>query len=108
MPPVRSRDRWDGAKDERERMVRHVRWLPAVVLVMMLGAGLVACTSGSGAVTPDSELTVSLRDNFFEPATIKVPAGKVVRITFVNQGRNPHKVKIDGLFSEVSLRPGES
>lgn len=48
------------------------------------------------------------KDNQFEPATDTTPAGKPVKVTFVNEGENLHEVKGKGLMPEMKLQPGQS
>jgi plastocyanin len=45
----------------------------------------------------DFETTMKLKDNFFDPATVEVPAGKRFRITLTNEGPTfAHNVRIAG------------
>jgi plastocyanin len=81
-----------------------------------LGGGLAAC-GGSGddsapaaaqAPAAKSDAKVSVQDNVFKPADIKVKSGDVV--TFTNDGAVPHTVTAtDGAdFDSGTLAPGKT
>ncbi len=86
--------------------------LGGVKLVMLLALALLAACGargGQGDVVPaESEIAITARDNMFDPPTVRVPAGKAVKVTFTNAGKNVHEVEIKGLVSETKLQPGES
>lgn len=80
------------------------------LLATLLLVSLAACGSqGAGDVGPaESEVKIVARDNSFEPGSVKVPSGKAVKVTFVNEGKNVHEVEIKDLIAETKLQPGES
>jgi plastocyanin len=80
--------------------------LAAVTLVFALGA----CGTQENATAgpAESEVTINVKDNVFDPGTVTVPAGTAVKVTFVNQGQNVHEVEIKGLVAETKLQPGQN
>ena len=80
--------------------------LAALTLVFALGA--CGTQENANAGPADSEVTIDVKDNVFDPGTVTVPAGKAVKVTFVNQGQNIHEVEIKGLVAETKLQPGQS
>ncbi len=94
----------------RERGIGAIWALAGLVLLLI---SVAACgtsgAAGAGSVgAADSEVRIAARDNLFEPTTVRVPAGKAVKVTFVNEGKNVHEVEIKGLVKETKLQPGES
>ena len=83
------------------------RRLSAAVAVLAL-----ACVSVSTVASPaqagDEVVTVHIRDNVFEPASLRITPGTTVR--WVNDGRNRHDVQPNrgDAFSSGKLRPGQS
>jgi len=60
-----------------------------------------------GTVSGNSNYTVSVKDNFFSPATITIPQGSA--ITWSNQGSMNHTVTFDTLYGDSgTLYPGSS
>jgi len=51
--------------------------------MVILAAGLIAL-SGVAAAGDEVEVTISLKDHKFEPADVKVPAGKPIKVTLKN------------------------
>jgi iron uptake system component EfeO len=74
----------------------------ALCLIMLAACG----TSPSSSATSQS-VTVTIHDNYFDPASVVVPPGKPLPVTFVNQGANVHIVEIKGLTPETTLEPGQ-
>ena len=55
------------------------------------------------------ELTVSAKDNFFEPTAVSVPAGEEVTIEFTNDGKAPHTFTSSELdVDSGTVKPGDS
>jgi plastocyanin len=92
------------------------RTLTTIVVIAALGGGLAAC-GGSGdtsapaaaqAPAAKSDAKVSVQDNTFTPADIKVKSGDVV--TFTNDGNVAHTVTAtDGAdFDSGTLAPGKT
>lgn len=84
-------------------------------LLVLLAGLLVGCgsaTSGSSSATSATEAAAEVRiaakDDFFDPKTVTVPAGRPVKVTFVNEGQHVHEVEIKGLVNETKLQPGQS
>jgi plastocyanin len=76
---------------------------------VLLAALLVACGTKAADVGPaESAVTITAKDNLFEPKAVTVPAGKAVTVTFTNAGKAVHEVEIKGLIGETKLQPGES
>lgn len=87
-----------------------------------MAIALAACTGGSGgspsaAAQSDStgdlvEITVGTdtgTELLFEPAEVTVPAGALVRLTFVNQSTVPHNLVFDdpiNASTAESVEPG--
>jgi iron uptake system EfeUOB component EfeO/EfeM len=73
----------------------------SIVIIM---SGLSAC-SPAGAATP---ITISVRDNYFDPNIITSAPGKAASLTFHNAGAVPHVVQIVGLTDQTVIQPGQS
>ncbi len=93
-------------------MMRWRRVLGHVAVVLAL-----ACVYLSTAPPPanagDAVVTVHIRDNVFEPASLRITPGTTVR--WVNEGRNRHDVTPNrgsnskgDAFGSATLRPGQS
>ena len=95
--------------------------LPRILAVLMAaltaGLSLAGCgasgpTPPTGASTGDSagsqQITLTAKDNFFEPKTLQVEAGKPIQLTVVNGGQNVHEVEVKDLMPETKLAPGQS
>lgn len=87
------------------------------LLVMFLSAGLTACSSGEEATKTDDNnvaeqpaqaqtKTVVLYKYKFNPTTLTVPAGTVVK--FSNKDPDQHNVSIAALNIDQNLAAGES
>ncbi len=63
--------------------------------------------SGSGQAGAQ-EITITSKDNAFDPASYTVEAGKPIRLTVVNAGQNVHEVEVKDLMPETKLAPGQS
>ncbi|HEY7023220.1 MAG TPA: iron uptake system protein EfeO [Ktedonobacterales bacterium] len=72
--------------------------------MLVLMSGLSAC-GPAGDVTP---ITISVRDNYFDPNTVTAAPGKAVNIAFHNAGAVPHVVQIVGLTDQTVIQPGQS
>jgi plastocyanin len=58
-------------------------------------------TPAPGEVAVDVELDVTMKDNFFEPTTFSVPAGKKFRVNLTNAGPTfAHNMRITGADGE--------
>lgn len=57
-------------------------------------------TAGQGAA---QVLTITAKDNFFEPKQYAVEAGKPIRLTFSNDGQNVHEFEVKGLVPETKI-----
>ena len=64
---------------------------------------------GSGSGQGDvQEITITSKDNVFDPASYTVEAGKPIKLTVVNAGQNVHEVEVKDLMPETKLAPGQS
>jgi plastocyanin len=90
--------------------------VPAILLALALagcgGPGADSSSStpvGGDAGQPEMQLiTLTARDNLFEPKTVEVVAGKPIKLTVVNAGQNVHEVEVKDLMPETQLAPGQS
>jgi plastocyanin len=58
-------------------------------------------TPAPGQVAVDAEVSVAMKDNFFEPTTFSVPAGKKFRVNLTNDGPTfAHNMRIAGPDNE--------
>jgi len=80
------------------------------VAVLALGAALCAC--GKTEVKPTGTVLVSMADNAYSPAIVRIPVGG--SIVFINAGRNDHNVfatdkswSSEKSFGNIKLKPGE-
>lgn len=75
----------------------------AAPLVLAAGLTLSAC-SGIDTVVPDADAYVRIGDNFFQPESVTVARGQVVRWT--NEGIRQHRVaSTAGLWQSEQLPP---
>ncbi len=65
-------------------------------------------TSSAGDQTNPQQITITAKDNVFEPRNYGVQANKPIRLTVVNAGQNVHKVEVVDLLPETELAPGQS
>ena len=90
--------------------------LAALIPALAVALSLAGCGSGgagpTGAPTAEpagsQQVTLTAKDNFFEPKTLQVEAGKPIRLTVVNGGQNVHEVEVKDLMPETRLSPGQS
>lgn len=75
------------------------------VAVAFLAAGVLAAAP-SFAEDPVA-MTIVIKDHKFEPAELKVPAGKVIELTVDNQDPTPEEFELDRLKVEKVI-PGMS
>jgi plastocyanin len=72
-------------------------------------AGPASNTGSSGTATGDAQIiTITARDDLFDPKNYTVDAGKPIKITVTNSGQNVHEVEVEDLFPETKLSPGQS
>lgn len=86
--------------------------------VALLGGGIVGAVAGEREFGPheaggDGELTITITPDGFDPATLEIPAGEAVTVTFVNELEDGTDLglSVEGLEDEVSTEPiafGES
>lgn len=58
-------------------------------------------STASSGQQPDVVLDIAVRDVRYEPASIEVPAGKVVQIKMRNMDGVEHDMQVDGLMVEM-------
>ena len=88
-------------------------FLSALSLSPLAGCGNDAGTGNnsgaSGTVTGDSQgITITAKDNTFDPKSYSAVTGKPIKITITNAGQNIHEVEVKDLFPETKLSPGQS
>jgi plastocyanin len=60
-------------------------------VIMLLGLVLSACSGNAGASSSGgTNVTITMADFSYTPATLTVPAGKVVNVTLINKGSVAH------------------
>ena len=74
--------------------------LISFLTMLIIMPGLSACGPSDG-VTP---ITISVRDNYFDPNTIRSTPSKAVSLTFHNVGAVPHIVQIVGLTDQKVIQ----
>jgi iron uptake system component EfeO len=72
--------------------------------MLFIVSGLSACGPAGGA-TP---ITISVRDNYFDPNTITSTPNKAVSVIFHNAGAIPHIIQIIDLTDQQVIQPGQS
>jgi plastocyanin len=72
---------------------------------LLLAAALTAYASFGMAA--DGELTITIRDHRFDPAELRVPKGKKIRLTIDNQDPTPEEFESHELNREKVI-PGKS
>ncbi|MGH2609247.1 MAG: hypothetical protein ACRDHF_09180, partial [Tepidiformaceae bacterium] len=50
--------------------------------------------NGNGTGEPDSTVSVGMRDNVFDPSTLRVKGGTTVAFELSNDGKVPHNMRI--------------
>ncbi len=88
-------------------------FLSALSVVAFAGCGSEAGpainSEASGTATGNSQgITITAKDNLFDPVTYTAEAGKPIKITVTNAGQNIHEVEVKDLFPETKLSPGQS
>jgi iron uptake system component EfeO len=73
--------------------------------ILFVMSGLSACGLGGSVATP---VTVTVRDNYFDPNTITTAPGKTVSLTFRNRGAVPHIIQIVGMTDQSVIQAGQS
>lgn len=89
----------------RDRLRLHLR-------AAALGLVATLCACGKPEVKPTGTVLVSMADNAFSPAIVRVPVGG--SIVFINVGRNDHNVfamdrswSSEKSFGNINLKPGD-
>ena len=86
--------------------MRTKRTVGALLALLVLSVGLVACGSDDGDKATAEENEVYAKDLAFSPATLKVDAGATV--TFENQDGTAHTFTADdGSFDAGTVQPDE-
>ncbi len=81
--------------------------LSVIALLMVVPAAVAQQNQGVVAVPVQTTWSVSIGDNFFNPADAAVERGST--ITWINRGAVPHTVTADdGSFDSGILNPGEA
>ncbi len=91
-------------------MKRHIEGLRALKRhALVLAAGTAIATLGVGMVGPVSaadqaDATISIKDHKFDPAELKVPAGKAIKLTVKNLDSSAeefesHSLKIEKVIA---------
>jgi plastocyanin len=90
-------------------------WMLRAILIVMLGSVAASCggaTSSSDGPTPATgdvqQVTITARDNEFDPKSYNVEAGTPIRLTVINAGQNVHEVEVKDLLPETKLLAGQS
>src|SRR3954471_18476396 len=83
------------------------RLVTLLVLLALTGCG----SAGAPAKTNDARFTVTLDDYLIRPQQLRVPKGKRLTVTVVNQGRLGHTFRIRSanhvVLAMTTIRPGE-
>ncbi len=75
-------------------------------VLTMLFAGFITL-SPAGAARADDGFTTTIRDHRFEPAEIRVPSGKRISLTVINDDPTPEEIESRSLKIEKVI-PGKS
>jgi len=67
-----------------------------MIRLLAFGIGIALCTASASA----QEFSLVIRDHRFEPAEIKIPAGKRVAITVANEDATPEEFESSALKVE--------
>jgi heme/copper-type cytochrome/quinol oxidase subunit 2 len=87
-----------------------------VAVGAMLGVGFTGFAAsyipspgaGSVALTPEATVDVTIEDFAYSPATVSIPADKIVRIRVTNEDRELHTFSVDGLSLAADVPPGKT
>lgn len=95
-------------------MQKLVRFAPSLVLVLF-GLVMSACgsTSNQQAALASGEITVKTSEWKFEPSSIRVEAGKPIKLVLKNEGKIEHNVAVLGIMAsgkelQLAAKAGES
>lgn len=79
---------------------------PASALAVRTAAVVLALGTSTFALAADPEVLLIIKDHKFEPAEVKVPAGKKVKLTVHNQDAAPEEFESHKLNREKVIAPG--
>ena len=83
-----------------------------IVSCTMMIALLSACGGQSSATKTApkkvSDVTITVRDDFFDPDTVAVTPNQSMNLTFVNKGNTVHLIEVQGLTGDITLQPGDT
>jgi plastocyanin len=100
-------DRRLGKEENPMRRLSYLVTLSVIALLMLAPAAGAQQSQGVVAVPVQAAWSVSIGDNFFDPADAAVEPGST--IMWINRGAVPHTVTADdGSFDSGILNPGDS
>lgn len=76
-------------------------------VVFALAIALAAVLTNSGIAQAQENLTITIKDHKFQPAELKVPANKRIRLTVINDDPSPEEFESHALKVEKII-PGNS
>lgn len=76
-------------------------------VVFALAIALAAVLTNSGIAQAQENLTITIKDHKFQPAELKVPANKRIRLTVINDDPSPEEFESHALKVEKII-PGSS
>ena len=88
-----------------------MRWLPAAAvrqLMMVIAALGLVLTTGASAQDKPTEIPVTIENNRFSPAEIKVPAGKPFVLVVTNKDAKPEEFESKELRIEKVIPAGKT
>lgn len=87
-------------------MQKHMWFVPVLVLALM-GLFLSACgSSNQPAAVSSGEVTIKASEWKFEPSSIRVEAGKPIKLMLKNEGKIEHNITVPGIISGKELQLG--
>jgi plastocyanin len=82
----------------------------AVIIALVLGAvaiGAAGCGGGSSSDSGSGKTQVDMDNYFFDPASVKAPAGKKITIELVNDSSDEHNFTLTEQGVSKDVEPGE-
>jgi plastocyanin len=97
----------------------HKKWAGLGLITILAAIAFAGCGTSQAPATGTGgsdttgqagaqEITITAKDDVFEPKSYTAEAGKPLKITVTNAGQNVHEVEVEGLVPETKLAAGQS
>jgi plastocyanin len=94
-------------------LIRRARFIAPLFALPFFAAFVLACSDDDDEPEPAAtegpvQLTMTLADFSYTPATVSVRPGQTVNVNVTNSGQAPHTFTIDGVVDTTRMAGGES